>query len=188
MLKSLAVSRYAVSVLLLGTASGCNKKIEASGIASAVSATDTDHSKRITFILGPIARSITINQVDAFVRNGSANNDIGNILQFGKLDAATVRKQLSTEYTFELIQADKTLNSQLGVAILSKLGEAIHPHLSKRNAVQALRSAVIASLANDDKLSPLEVLANLPVDMDVEIDQVLKIKDELGSVFSQVKR
>ena len=56
-------------------------------------------------------------------------------------------------------EMDKLLNSAIGIALLKRLGEAVHPHSFRGTAVQALRSALILSLADDNKLSPVEVIS-----------------------------
>jgi hypothetical protein len=180
MVKSVFFS-LAFSFLML---SGCHKtRTESATTSAAQSAVAADTSKRITFIVGPLARSVTVNQVNSFVQNGDPNGDVAGLLRTGNIPLEQLRSQLSKVYELDLIQMDKVLNSQIGVAILTRLGEAVHPHKTKETSVQAVRSAIILSLAQDNKLSPMEVLTNLPVDMDVEVLQLLKLRDELGSVF-----
>jgi hypothetical protein len=177
--KSIFVS-LAFSALTLA---GCHKPQTESSTSAASSESAVDTSKRITFIVGPLARSVTVAQVDSFVQTGDPNGEVAGLLRVGNIQLDQLRSQLSKVYELDLIQMDKILNSQIGIALLTRLGEAVHPHKSKETSVQAVRSAIILSLAKDNKLSPIEVLSNLPVDMDVEVTQILKLRDELGSVF-----
>lgn len=142
-----------------------------------------DNSKKITFIIGPLSRSVTVKQIEDFVANEDANNDVTALLKSGKLNVEEIRSQLKNTFQFDLVQMDKILNSPIGVALLSKLGEAVHPHATKIAAVQAVRSAIILSLADDNKLSGAEVLSHIPVNMDIEVSELLKLKKELGDAF-----
>ncbi|MFZ9519027.1 MAG: alpha/beta hydrolase [Silvanigrellaceae bacterium] len=162
-------------------ATGCVKKLDAK--LESTESNYTVQDKRIYFIYGPLIRSISVRDLEEFATRGIANGDIGNIVKFGRLDSNVLRAQLSKEYQLDLIETTNILNNSLGIAILTKLGEAVHPHLTKTASVQAVRSAIIMSLQDDNKLTPLEVLKNLPVDMDVEVETVLKMKDELASIF-----
>ncbi|MBM3380949.1 MAG: alpha/beta hydrolase [Betaproteobacteria bacterium] len=179
MVKSVLMS-MAFSVLLL---SGCVKSQPDASTTAASSAGAQDNSKRITFIVGPLARSVTVAQVNSFVQTGDPNGEVAGLLRTGKVPLEKLRGQLSKSYELDLIQMDKILNSSIGIALLTRLGEAVHPHKSKETSVQAVRSAIILSLVQDNQLSPMEVLSNLPVDMDVEVLQILKLRDELSSVF-----
>jgi hypothetical protein len=141
--------------------------------------------KRIYFILGPLIRSISVSDLEIFAGKGIARGDIGNILNFGKLEPQNLRDQLNKEYLLDFVAVSQALNDSVGVALLSKLGEGVHPLRNKATSVQALRSALVMSLEDDNALTPLEVLKNLPVDMAVEIDVILKMKDELTGLFPQ---
>jgi hypothetical protein len=163
----------------LGLSTSCKKKVD-SVIASS---NYTVQDKRIYFIYGALIRSISVRDLELFAEKGIANGDIGNILKFGKLDSDALRKQLTKEYALDLVETSNILNNPVGVAILNKLGDAVHPHLTRTGSAQAVRSAILASLQDDNKLTPIEVLRNLPVNLDVEVDAVLKLKDELADVF-----
>lgn len=181
MLKLSLVPVVCSLAIFSGSMNACNRKSQEASIASSPQMSPS--SKRITFIVGIFSRSVTVEQVRSFVKSGSESEEVASLLRAGKLDTAVVRSQLGKVYELDLIQMDKILNSQIGVALLTRLGEAIHPQSSKSAAVQAIRSAIILALADDNKLSPLEILNHLPVDMDVEVNQLLKLKDELGGAF-----
>ena len=159
---------------------GCNKT-HTSNVSSAQ--VTEDNTKRITFIIGPLSRSVSVRQIEEFVANESANNDVTALLKSGKLNTAEIRTQLKNTFQFDLIQMDKILNSPIGIALLTKLGDAVHPHATKAASVQAVRSAIILSLADDNKLSAAEVLSHIPVNMDIEVLELLKLKKELGDAF-----
>ncbi|NBX17698.1 MAG: alpha/beta hydrolase [Proteobacteria bacterium] len=167
------------AAVALGTA--CKKKTD-----SVIESTESNYTvqdKRIYFIYGALIRSVSVSELEIFAQKGIAGGDIANFIKFGKLDANALRRQLSKEYALDLVETSTILNNPVGTAILNKLGDAVHPHLTKNGSAQAVRAAIIASLQDDNKLTPLEVLRNLPVNMDVEIETVLKLKDELADAF-----
>lgn len=177
---SVVVSTLALGSMLLPS---CKRKVDAT-----IESTNTNYTlqdKRIYFIYGSLIRSVSVSDLEKFASRGVANGDIGNIIKFGKLDAKALRAQLNKEYQLDFVETSKILNNQFGVAVLNKLGDAVHPHLTKTASVQAVRSAIVMSLQDDNKLTPLEVLKNLPVDMDVEVDVVLKMRDELSALFAK---
>lgn len=156
-------------------------KTQTSGVSSTTAS--EDNSKRITFIIGPLSRSVSVKQIEEFVSDERVNNDVTALLKSGKLNTAEIRTQLKNTFQFDVVQMDKILNSPIGVALLTKLGEAIHPHATKETAVQAVRSAIILALADDNRLSGAEVLSHIPVNMDVEVLELLKLRKELGDAF-----
>ncbi|MEN9810179.1 MAG: hypothetical protein RLZZ488_1746 [Pseudomonadota bacterium] len=180
LLFSVIVSTLALGSMLLPS---CKRKVDAT--IESTNANYTLQDKRIYFIYGSLIRSVSVSDLEKFASRGVANGDIGNFIKFGKLDANALRAQLTKEYNLDLVETSTILNNQFGVAVLNKLGDAVHPHLTKTASVQAVRSAIVMSLQDDNKLTPLEVLKNLPVDMDVEVDVVLKLKDELAALFAK---
>lgn len=188
MLKKIAISTGFFACLL----SACgthNTSDEAQGRISSLKKNELYATERkLTLILGPFARSLTTSEVEDFASNRSSDNSVSALLKVGKINAEELRSQLNKVFEFEVSQMDKLLNSSIGVALLKRLGEAIHPHSAPGTAVQALRSALILSLADDNKFSPVEVISRLPVDIDIELDELMKLRKELGNAFGATAR
>lgn len=173
------------SAIALGSAFLPSSGYAGESASAATPVSVNTQNKRIYFILGSLIRSIPVSDLEIFAAEGVARGDIGNLLKFGKVDAQNLRDQLNKEYLLDFLLVSQALNDSVGVALLSKLGEGVHPLRNTSTSVQALRSAIVKSLEDDNALTPLEVLKNIPVDMAVEIDVILKMKDELTALFPQ---
>lgn len=166
--------------LLLTALVGCGEKPAPTSQEAAAREFKVAPSRQISIIFGPIKRSITLNQLQKFASTGIADGDIGNFIGLAKLDKAMIQARLTDSIEKDLMDMDRALNSEIGVAILTKLGTALHPAKSKGTEVQALRAAIILSLADDSKMSILEIIEKLPVDMFVDVQALLKLKDEIN--------
>lgn len=175
--------RTGIVALLLVHLVGCGNNDLSS--PSQTSAIQSVSDRKISFVFGPIIRSIAIKDLENFINQGVANGDIGNILRFGNLPDTTLKTLLTTEYRFSLVQMSAILNTSVAEALLTKIGKAAHPRLAKDYAVQAIRAAIIKSLVADDTLSVFEVLKNLPVDLVIDVVEALKLANELGSLVSK---
>lgn len=176
-------SAFLSAILASSITNGCRQDLQSSSSEDASIQSTAVHSKKITFIVGPISRSVSVEQIESFVNESGTYDHVTSLLKTGKINPTEVRAQLAKVYVLDLLQMDKILNSQIGIALLTRISEAIHPHSNKRASVQAIRSAIVLSLAGDNQLSPLEVLLNLPVDIDIDVKQLLELKNELGGVF-----
>jgi hypothetical protein len=166
--------------LILSALVGCGENAATTSAEAGVRESKVTSSRQISIVFGPIKRSITLEQLQKFASTGTAEGDIGNFISLAKLDKAMIRARLTDMIEKDLMEMDRALNSEIGVAILTKLGTALHPAKSKGTEVQALRAAIILSLADDNKMSILEVIEKLPVDMFVDVQSLLKLKDEIS--------
>jgi len=165
--------------LILSALVACGGQTATHSTEAAARDSSITPSRQISIIFGPIKRSITLAQLTKFASTGIAEGDIGNFITLAKLDKSMIQSKLTESSEKDLLDMDRALNSEIGIAILTKLGTAIHPAKGKGTEVQALRAAIILSLADDGKLSFLEVLEKLPVDMFVDVQGILKLKDEI---------
>ena len=170
-----AIMNFALAAVLL---SGCQGKSESSRNAS-VNQNNVSTGRKITLLFGPINRSTSIDLLNGFASTGVAEGDIGNFISLAKLNKETVQGYLNVSKEFDMVEMDHVLNSSLGEAILKKVGTVLHPAKSKGYEVQALRSAIILSLVDDNKMSLIEVLNNLPVDMVVDVENLTKLQSEI---------
>jgi len=170
-----AIMNFALAAVLL---SGCQGKSESSRNAS-VNQNNVSNGRKITLLFGPINRSTSIDLLNGFASTGVAEGDIANFISLAKLNKETVQGYLNVSKEFDMVEMDHVLNSSLGEAILKKVGSVLHPAKSKGYEVQALRSAIILSLVDDNKMSLIEVLNNLPVDMVVDVENLTKLQSEI---------
>jgi hypothetical protein len=170
-----AIMNFMLAAVLL---SGCQGKSESSRNAS-VNQNNVSSGRKITLLFGPINRSTSIDLLNGFASKGVAEGDIANFISLAKLNKETVQGYLNASKELDMVEMDHVLNSSLGEAILKKVGSVLHPAKSKGYEVQALRSAIILSLVDDNKMSLIEVLNNLPVDMVVDVENLTKLQSEI---------
>lgn len=137
--------------------------------------------RKIVLVTGALARSVTYSQLSKFANTGIAEGDIGNVINFGAIKSDQFREILNRRIPMDLVEASTFFNSEFGVQLLEKIGKAIHPRSGSKNAPQTLRAAIIQSLADDNTLSPLEVISNLPVDVMIELNEAMALAKEMGS-------
>lgn len=168
-----------LSLMLVGALfSGCQGNSDSSPNAASPQLT-VDSGRKVTLIFGPINRSTSIEMLKSFSVTGVPQGDIANFISLAKLDKQTVQGYLNVSKEFDMVEMDKVLNSPLGETILKKVGSVLHPEKSMGYEVQALRSAIILSLVDDNKMSLIEVLSNLPVNMVIDVENLMKLQSEI---------
>jgi hypothetical protein len=178
MIYKISLAALAAGVLL---ATGCMNKSQKQGAEVKEASAD----RTMTFIYGPINRSIRVADIKAFVEGAEPTGDLANVIKFGKLDPANVRKLLSSKKEMKFETANKLLTSSIGEAVLGKLGTVVHPRHTPQYGVQTIRAAAIAALADDDNVSILEFLENLPVDVAIEVEPLLAMKSEIQGLMDR---
>jgi hypothetical protein len=126
-------------------------------------------AEQITLIIGPLNRSIAVSEIEALTTGKAATGDLRTVLRFAGQTSEQAGALLKMELPFSVVQADQILNSSLGESLLNKLGQIVAPRSSGQAGAQALRAALILSLADDGKATALEVLRRYPTDMRVNV-------------------
>lgn len=109
----------------------------------------------------PFSRSISIQELTDFAETGRISRGWRSILSLAGADADVIRAALNQEVAISLQMLDRTLNNILGEYLLYQVGQIVHTQSNSVN-IQALRSAVVLSAAEDGRLSLLEILQHYP--------------------------
>jgi hypothetical protein len=152
------------------------------GVLFSTIASPVQAAEQITFIVGPLNRSITLNQLRDLVETGDASGDLKTILKVAGQSPETAGQFLSRSIPFDLVTAYRLLTSTPGEVLLDKLGTVLAPRRSNDAGAEALRSAILLSLSDDNQLSILELLEKYPTDARVNVDALQSIGDEFGDV------
>ncbi|NJN85862.1 MAG: alpha/beta hydrolase [Leptolyngbyaceae cyanobacterium SL_7_1] len=118
-------------------------------------------NKRLVFTLGPVEAAISVADLARFVDTGELSRAWRFYLRLAGISQADLRMALSQPVAIDLRSLDKNLNSLPGEYLLYQVGQIIHPP-SKHANIQALRSTMILSTADDNQFSALELLQNYP--------------------------
>ncbi|NJO77095.1 MAG: alpha/beta hydrolase [Cyanobacteria bacterium RM1_2_2] len=129
--------------------------------AASVAASNQPSNRRLVFTLGPLGRSIAIDDLARFAETGETTRQIRSYLRLANVDAETVRALLNRKVKVELQLVDRLLNNVLGEYVLFQASAVIHTR-SRRADILAMRSAIILSLHDDNQISPIEFLQRYP--------------------------
>ncbi len=150
----------------------------AAGLGILLSGSAARSAENITLIIGPLNRSISVSDIEGLAQGKAAKGDLRTVLRFAGQDSAEAGAILGRKLPFSVIDADQILNSSLGDSLLSKLGQIISPRSSGQAGAQALRAAIILSLADDGQASALEILRRYPTDIRVDVGALQKASKE----------
>ena len=113
----------------------------------------------ITF--GPLRPSFKIADLEAFAETGVVPSGWRFYFNVAGIDSEEFRTALTQEAEVNVLFIDGLLNNFLGEYILFEAGQVIRTRSNDSN-IQALRSALVLSAANDNQISLLEFLQNYP--------------------------
>ncbi len=117
--------------------------------------------KKVVFALGLMQESLDIRDLTSFAQTGEIPRGWNTYFSLLRLKPEDFRDILTAESKVSVKFLDDILNNLIGEYILFQVGQVIHTP-SKQANIQALRSALILSAADDNKISILEFLQNYP--------------------------
>lgn len=118
-------------------------------------------NKSLVIEFGPFGRSIAIKDLTRFAETGELSRGWRFFLNVAGVNSEDIRTALNQQVSVSLRFLDQTLNNLLGEFLLYQIGQVVHTPSNTAN-IQALRSASIASVTGDNRLSLLEVLQRYP--------------------------
>jgi hypothetical protein len=138
-------------------------------------------AEEIVFTYGPLGTSFRIDELEKFAQTGDVPSKWRFYFNVSGADPEVIQTILSNEFNVSLLFADEVLNTIPGEFALFSIGKIVHTR-SRRANIQALRSAFVLSLADDDQISLIEFLKNHPLQQ-IYVDGV-----ELAKVAKDVSR
>ena len=136
----------------------------------------------ITFIVGPINRSITLTQLQRLADTGEAKGDLKTILKIAGQSPEDAGAFLNQTIPFDLVTAYRLLTSAPGEALLGKLETILAPRRSNQAGAEALRAAILLSLSGDNEFTILELLEKYPTDVRVNVNELQNVAGEFGDI------
>lgn len=136
-------------------------------------------AESITLIVGPLNRSIQVTALEELAENQTASGDLATVLKVAKQSPEAASKLLSREIPFDLVQADRLLTSPIGDSLLGQIGKVMAPRSSNLVGDKAMRAAILLSLADDGKLSVLEVLRRYPTNARLNVGELRGLQSTL---------
>jgi len=143
-------------------------------------------AERLYFTYGPLGRSISIQELRDFAETGEASRQLRWYLNVANLEPERFRAVLTKEIPLSLRFVDRVTYSLPGEFALFQLGQVVHTRSRQAN-IQALRSSLILSVSEDNRLTLLEFLENYPT-QGIYVDGVAlarvanKVKDVVNDI------
>lgn len=150
-------------------------------------------AEQVMLRYGILERSISVDELSEFAETGKTSRQLRTYLRDSGQEPDRVRELLSNEVEVRQLFLDGVLNSAPGEVILDKMGEFVHTSSGEANR-QALRSALVLSASDDDRISLIEVLQNYPT-REVHVNgrrvasayrQIRSIQDNIATVLDVI--
>ncbi|WP_198013446.1 alpha/beta hydrolase [Thalassoporum mexicanum] len=139
---------------------------------------------KITFRFPPIEQSIQVDELREFADTGKQSSTLKTVLNQTDLDPDEIQEMLATEldlneHGVSLRVAERLLNTYVMELVLKDVGRVFHPPRVDTATVQALRGAIVTSLADDNKISLIEFLEQYPTVLQIE-------GGEIDAIFNRI--
>lgn len=140
-------------------------------------------AEKILLTFGPIRRSINVDSLATFAKEGTINRDIAFYLGVLSPEQQTqFREVLLKRAEPNPAQLSRLFNTEIGEAMLTRIGNIVTIQ-GGRNGKFALRGAIVqAALDPVGGLTLLNVLQKLPVNMQIQGEQVLGLSQSIDWV------
>lgn len=132
------------------------------GLVSAlIPASSAGAAEQLIVAYGAFQASFAVSDLEILAKTGTVSNSVGFYLELAGITPAQFRSMLITEFDVSHHVLDKMLNTQGGEYLLSEVTQVIHTP-SQQASIQALRSSLVLSASDDQRVSLLELLQKYP--------------------------
>ena len=126
----------------------------------------------LSFSYGPLIRSLRISSLQAFAKDGSVADDLAFFLQFTPASKREdLRSALLQRADIDPLLVSQFFNSRIGSDVLERLGRGITMQRGG-NGKFALRSALVGAAFSSEGLSLLNVLQQLPTNIQLHGESI----------------
>lgn len=137
-------------------------------------------AERVTLKYRMFQRSIAVDDLATLAETGEVPRPLRAYLRLANRDPKSVRDALNQEVEVSVTTLDRSLNNPAGEFLLDQVGTAIYPPSGEASR-EALRSALVLSASDDDRVRLIEVIQNYPT-QDVVVDG-----DRLEDAYQQLR-
>lgn len=124
--------------------------------------------------------SLSVDELTTLANTGEASPALNTYLRLARKNPEQIRHTLNQQATVDVRLLDRVLNSPVGNLVLDQIGEAIHTP-SRTADRQALRSALVLSASDDNRISIIELLQKYPT-QEIYVDG-----DRLATAYRQIQ-
>ena len=142
--------------------------------------------EKIKFIAGPLRFSLRISSLEAFAADGTVDRGLADYLRITgatEEEKAQFREILLKRTEIDPVLLSRLLRTEMGEDLLSRWGEHIAIQ-GGRNGKYALRGAIVTSALDANGLSLINVLRNLPTNIQIDVRQALSLADRVDLIIT----
>lgn len=144
-------------------------------------------AERIFFYYSIIGRSLDVSGLEAFAEEGTVNGQLGGYFSLAGVDEeeqAAFRAALQRPAPVDPALLSRVLYTNIGEDILERfLGDLLRTEAGL-NGKYSLRAALVLAAQDEDGLSTLNFLRQLPTDMRVNLQSVLNLAQNVEAVVN----
>lgn len=146
----------------------------------------TEAAEKIVFSYGPIQQSFQVENLEAFVETGEIARDVKMLVRYSGQEPETLRQLMSAELSVDFLFLYDLLSSLPGEYALFELGNIIHTKSHRAN-IEALRSAIVMSAREDNRISLLDFFQNYPLDyMYIDGQKLARVASDVSDIVESV--
>ncbi len=146
-------------------------------------------AEKIYFIYPPVSQSLRISSLEAFAEDGTINKDLSFYLNLAGVDdqeKAKFREVLLKRAELDPIIVSRFFKTEIGEDILERIGSIINIQ-GGSNGKYALRGAMVLAALDDEGLSLLNFLRQLPTNIQIDLTKALKLEQLTEKVVKATK-
>jgi hypothetical protein len=136
-------------------------------------------SERVVLKYKVFRTSISVDELANFAETGQVSPTLNYYLNQSRQEPATVRRILSQEINADPVVLDRVLNNRIGEFLLDRISQSVTTP-SGQASRQALRSAIVLSANQGNKVSLIEILQNYPT------SEVVLEGERLAETYNQL--
>lgn len=144
---------------------------------------------RIYFSYGALERSISVNSLETYARNGKIDRDLADYTQYADAQQlAQLRTVLLARIPLSPVAVSQFLYTSQGEAVLNRLGQVIQTE-ARQPGFYALRAALILGADQPEGLTLLNVLRKFPTrSVRIDVSRSLEFARILETLVTQTQK
>jgi Alpha/beta hydrolase of unknown function (DUF1400) len=132
--------------------------------------------------------SISVAELTTFVKTGETSSALESYLNTSRQKPEDVRRILGKQANVNVVTLDRALNNPVGNFVLDQLSLAVHPPTDAASR-QAIRSALVLSASQDNKVSLLEVIQKYPTsEVELEGERISQAYRQISAIGELIDR
>ena len=145
-------------------------------------------AERINFIItgSPLKLSLRISSLEAFAADGTIDRGLADYMRItgaSEAEKAQFRKILLKRTEIDPVLLSRLLRTEMGEDLLSRWGQHIAIQ-GGRNGKYALRGAIVTSAFDANGLTLINVLRNLPTNIQIDVRQASSLADKVDLIIT----